>query len=88
MILSRGANESMLLSQYPDARHKVFLLGGCVERIPLEKMEITDPYGGTADEIRSCLSIINDRVRGLIKLFATCGNTGMEPSPLNQFNKN
>lgn len=81
-------NESMLLSQYPDARHKVFLLGGCIEKVPLEKLEITDPYGGTTDEIRDCLSIINDRVRGLVELLTTCGKARMEPPPLNQFTKN
>tara|TARA_R110002073_G_scaffold293755_1_gene459381 strand:- start:56 stop:1864 length:1809 start_codon:yes stop_codon:yes gene_type:complete len=61
-------NESMLLSQYPDARHKVFLLGACIEKIPISQWEITDPYGKTADDIRKCFSIINDRIEGLVKI--------------------
>lgn len=72
-------NESMLLSQYPDAKHKVFLLGACVEKVPLEKLEITDPYGGTTDEIRGCLSIVNDRVRGLVEILASPGKASMLP---------
>lgn len=66
-------NESMLLSQYPDARHKVFLLGACVENVPLGELEIADPYGGTHDEIRACVSAINDRVQRLARILTSHG---------------
>lgn len=74
-------NESMLLMQYPDARNKVFLLGACIAKVPLGKLEIADPYGGTTDEIRACLSCINDRVRELAKLLTT-HSTETGPQPL------
>lgn len=58
-------NEAMLLSQYPNAKNKTFLLGACIERIPATQWEIADPYGKTDDDVRGCLSIINDRIAGL-----------------------
>lgn len=61
-------NEAMLLSRYPGARPKTFLLGACIERIPTSQWEIADPYGKTEDDVRACLSIINDRVTGLVKI--------------------
>lgn len=78
-------NESMLLSQFPDARNKVFLLGACVEKVPLGKLEIADPYGGTPEEIRACLSCINDQVRGLANLLTTHSKTESGRQPLDQF---
>ncbi len=61
-------NETMLLSRYPEARRKVYLLNACIEKLPLAQWEIADPYSKTTDEIRSCLSIINSRVNELVKI--------------------
>jgi protein-tyrosine-phosphatase len=77
-------NESMLLSRYPDARNKVFLLGACIEKTSLGKLEIADPYGGTPEEIRACLSCIHDRVRGLAKLLTAPIKTERGRQPLDQ----
>ena len=61
-------NEAMLLSKYPEARCKVFLLGACTEKLDLDEWEIADPYGGTTEDIRKCLSLINNRVDQLVKI--------------------
>lgn len=60
-------NEAMLLKRCPKARQKTFLLGACIERIPVTQWVIDDPYGKTADEIRKSLSVIQDRVQSLAK---------------------
>lgn len=78
-------NESMLLSRYPDARRKVFLLEACIEKVPLGKLEIADPYGGTSDEIRACLSSIKDRVDGLARILTAPGNARIRPQTPDQF---
>jgi protein-tyrosine-phosphatase len=71
-------NESMLLLQFPDVKHKVFLLGACVKRTPMRDWEIADPYGGTAHEIRKCVSTINDRVSGLVQILSAHGKADID----------
>ncbi|HNP52277.1 MAG TPA: ATP-grasp domain-containing protein [Nitrosomonas nitrosa] len=61
-------NEAMLLKRYPEARQKTFLLGACIEKVPVMQWLIADPYGKTADEIRESLVTINNRVQSLTKL--------------------
>lgn len=61
-------NEAMLLSRYPNARHKIFMLGASIDNLPLAQWEIADPYGKTTNDIRSCLSIIESRVQGLSRI--------------------
>lgn len=80
-------NESMLLSRFPDVRHKVFFLGACAEKRSLNKLEIADPFGGTTDEIRACLSVINERVKTLARILAAHNESDKGSLPLDQFPK-
>jgi protein-tyrosine-phosphatase len=58
-------NEAQLLAQYPEARHKVFLLGMLTEQPRLPQIEIVDPYNGDTTDIRRCYEILQSRIRSL-----------------------
>lgn len=61
-------NEAMLLARYPAAKSKIFLLGACVEKVPVADWEIPDPYGKEFQAIQHCLTRIDSKVNGLVKL--------------------
>lgn len=57
-------NEVELLSAYPAAREKIFMLGayvGCGER----QLEIADPYYGTPDQTRNCYQVLERCIQEL-----------------------
>jgi len=61
-------HQAMLLSDYPGAKEKVFLLSEYVG----EAADIADPFGGSVDEYRACaeqikqlLRRVADKLRGL-----------------------
>jgi protein-tyrosine phosphatase len=58
-------NEAVLLSRFPDASRKTYLLGGfrgANLRLPLE---IPDPYGGNLEDVQSCFNRIDFHVSSL-----------------------
>jgi len=58
-------NQAELLEQYPDARHKVLLLGAYASP-PLRHREIADPYFGDIETTRNCFRLLQVCIRNLI----------------------
>jgi protein-tyrosine-phosphatase/predicted ATP-grasp superfamily ATP-dependent carboligase len=52
-------NEAGLLDRYPEAAHKVFLLGAYAGMMGLSAGEIEDPDQGDTEEIRRCYEILS-----------------------------
>jgi protein-tyrosine phosphatase len=53
-------NEAVLLSRYPGADSKLFLLGAGASG--MEPLEIADPYQGSLDDVRACYRHLERRV--------------------------
>jgi protein-tyrosine phosphatase len=61
-------NEAKLLTRYPEARRKVFMLGVSAEGGRLHQIEITDPFDGDATDIRHCYEILQRCIRSLVRI--------------------
>jgi len=58
-------NEAMLLSTYPQALHKVFLLSSFLSKGASKEVTILDPYHGDLGDIRHCYEAIQASVQRL-----------------------
>ena len=59
-------NKAELLNLYPDASHKIFMLGAYAEGKHRYR-EIPDPYFGDQDEARRCYALLQTCVHNLVK---------------------
>lgn len=61
-------NEAQLLTLYPKARSKLFLL--CIEGANSQQVsaEIADPYAGPLSDVRQCCETIHSRISDLVPL--------------------
>jgi protein-tyrosine phosphatase len=57
-------NQAELLTLYPDSRHKVFMLGACLQS-PSRCREIPDPFFGDVETTRNCYRVLQTCVRNL-----------------------
>jgi len=62
-------NEARLLARFPEARRKVFILGGRAQDRPIHGFEVADPYQGSLADVRRCYGILDCRIRNLILQF-------------------
>jgi protein-tyrosine phosphatase len=56
-------NEAVLLSRFPQAREKTFLLGGFATGPANKSVEIPDPYDGDLAEVSACYEQMEPHVR-------------------------
>jgi protein-tyrosine-phosphatase/predicted ATP-grasp superfamily ATP-dependent carboligase len=56
-------NEAELLRDYPEAAHKVFILGEYSQKLGSEPAEIKDPYNGDVADIRRCYHILDSHIQ-------------------------
>lgn len=66
-------NEAQLLARYPEARHKVFLLGTLTQQRRLSQSEIMDPYNGDTADVRSCYESLQPHIRSLVGCLSSTG---------------
>ena len=59
-------NLAQLLSRYPGARNKIFMLGAYASE-DYPAVEIADPYYSGEDATRSCYSVLNSCIENLVK---------------------
>jgi predicted ATP-grasp superfamily ATP-dependent carboligase/protein-tyrosine-phosphatase len=73
--------EAVLLGLYPQARHKVVLLGAHAEGGPAHELEIADPYHGEMTDIRRCYSILDCCIQHLVDVLFPphCDNAELSP---------
>jgi protein-tyrosine-phosphatase/predicted ATP-grasp superfamily ATP-dependent carboligase len=55
-------NEARLVARHPEARRKVFMLGGYGGDRRRGTEEIADPYQGTAEDVRECCRVLQQSV--------------------------
>lgn len=64
LVIMDYLNQVRLFAEFPGARSKTILLGGCTSQ-PIESMEIEDPYGGTEQHVRAAYKVIQERISSL-----------------------
>jgi protein-tyrosine-phosphatase/predicted ATP-grasp superfamily ATP-dependent carboligase len=63
-------NEAVLLSRFPQARTKTFLLGAFTSEAHTRSIEIPDPYSGSGTDVQHCFDRLNIHVREFVSLLA------------------
>jgi predicted ATP-grasp superfamily ATP-dependent carboligase/protein-tyrosine-phosphatase len=58
-------NEATMVTRFPESRDKLFLLGACIDKVPLSEYEIPDPWGGEKADIHRAFDTIKARIAGL-----------------------
>lgn len=72
-------NAAELASRFPGLREKLMLLPRAAGETGPE--ELVDPYSGTAEDVRTCYRILENRIRTLAQqhgMLATAGADGQE----------
>jgi protein-tyrosine-phosphatase len=70
IIVMDYANEATMLARFPECRDRLYLLGACVDRVPMSRYEIPDPWGGGPDKVRDTFSVIQRKIVGLAGLLS------------------
>lgn len=63
-------NEVRLISRYPDARKKSYLLGGVNAKANSDQIEILDPYNDDVDVLRRCYQTIYYHIQNLLPVLS------------------
>jgi protein-tyrosine-phosphatase len=64
-------NEAVLLSRFPQARRKTFLLGAFPSLQSSNSLEINDPYDGELADVQICFKTLYGHIRGLAALLSS-----------------
>jgi protein-tyrosine-phosphatase/predicted ATP-grasp superfamily ATP-dependent carboligase len=69
-------NEAQLLTLYPDAESKVFLLNSGMKNGDRGSEEVFDPFDGNLADVRHCYEILQSRISRLAPLLVESGSSG------------
>jgi protein-tyrosine-phosphatase len=65
IFLMDGLNRAELVSRYPEAASKAFMLGAWLDERRLPGLEIADPYDGDDTDILRCYELLESAIRNL-----------------------
>jgi len=69
IVVMTDAHAQQLLSRYPVARDKLFLLSS-FDPVSQYRSNIADPFCGSLDEYRQCRDLIRQAIPGLVRFLA------------------
>jgi protein-tyrosine-phosphatase/predicted ATP-grasp superfamily ATP-dependent carboligase len=71
--------EVKLLARYPEAGHKIFMLGAIDKERREQSIEIVDPFAGDTRDIRRCYEILQSKTHSLVRLLSQPDHLSSKP---------